>query len=528
MQPEVERFLADCAAFLNETALQHLAGPQLRRVLTPAAQRRLAFVGQFNRGKSSLINRLAGLPILPTAVIPHTAIVTEVSHGPTGAVVEFTDGRTDQIPQEKIDRYVTEEKNPRNDLGVSLVRLSAPLPFLPPSVVLADTPGIGSVHEHNTKQTVEYLNRCDGFVFVLSVDPLLTAEELDFLRRAYNPAVPTLLVVNKTDYVEPLELNQLMSFLSGQLKSAGLALPVYPISTKSSSGPEWEVFRAALLSHIATLDTLFERPEVLELVITELEQLRSLLQKSKSSQGSADHLATAQGDISAVLDHWFAVVEKEVVHSLEATRQDLSRLAKSESTLSRPLPRPIVLYENLVSDGRRRLEEELIRVRIRLVNETEDKVKALAMRIHRLTVERLPLLSDAGIDKAMGTSSATLPSSFFYFKWIEPSTLLTPRYPLPWYILPGQWVERWVAQSSARLLERELDRQLGRIREDLSGRINSAKRALSDEVRGVFAAYHQIATRISPEDDHGYRRDEAIVRIERLLAEGTILLKRPQ
>ena len=41
----------------------------------------LAVLGQFKRGKSTFLNALLGETILPTAVIPLTAIPTFISHG---------------------------------------------------------------------------------------------------------------------------------------------------------------------------------------------------------------------------------------------------------------------------------------------------------------------------------------------------------------------------------------------------------------------------------------------------------------
>ncbi|HVW70360.1 MAG TPA: dynamin family protein, partial [Steroidobacteraceae bacterium] len=41
----------------------------------------LVVVGQFKRGKSTVINALLGEPLLPTGVVPLTSIVTIVHHG---------------------------------------------------------------------------------------------------------------------------------------------------------------------------------------------------------------------------------------------------------------------------------------------------------------------------------------------------------------------------------------------------------------------------------------------------------------
>ena len=52
----------------------------------------VACVGQFKRGKSTLLNALLGEPILPTGVVPVTSAITIVRSGPRGAQIVFEGG----------------------------------------------------------------------------------------------------------------------------------------------------------------------------------------------------------------------------------------------------------------------------------------------------------------------------------------------------------------------------------------------------------------------------------------------------
>lgn len=59
-----------------------LAERALRLAERVATQRfHVAVVGAFKRGKSSVINALLGQAVLPTGVLPLTAIATEVAYG---------------------------------------------------------------------------------------------------------------------------------------------------------------------------------------------------------------------------------------------------------------------------------------------------------------------------------------------------------------------------------------------------------------------------------------------------------------
>src|SRR5205823_2557196 len=68
----------------------------------------LVVLGQFKRGKSTLINALLGADLLPTAVVPLTSIVTIIRHGPQPqAVVRFLDRRTLEVDTADLALYST-------------------------------------------------------------------------------------------------------------------------------------------------------------------------------------------------------------------------------------------------------------------------------------------------------------------------------------------------------------------------------------------------------------------------------------
>ncbi|MGA8770596.1 MAG: dynamin family protein, partial [Rhodomicrobium sp.] len=55
---------------------------------------RVAVLGQFKRGKSTLLNALLGAPLLPSGVIPVTAIPTFIRAGAEAkARISFLDGK---------------------------------------------------------------------------------------------------------------------------------------------------------------------------------------------------------------------------------------------------------------------------------------------------------------------------------------------------------------------------------------------------------------------------------------------------
>jgi Dynamin family len=112
-------------------------------------QLQIAVLGQFKRGKSTFVNALLGIPILPSAVVPLTAIPAFISWAEKPVVrVTFSDGSPPERFQDRevsairdvLSRFVAEEANPKNKLNVERVDFFYPAPILRDGTVLIDTP----------------------------------------------------------------------------------------------------------------------------------------------------------------------------------------------------------------------------------------------------------------------------------------------------------------------------------------------------------------------------------------------------
>jgi GTPase SAR1 family protein len=214
----------------------------------------LVVVGQFKRGKTTFINALLGADILPTAVVPLTSIVTVIEYGSEINVrVFFNDGRKEKVPIEHLRDYVTEKGNPRNERDVAEVVIEYPSEYLKDGVRLIDTPGVGSVYQHNTEVAYEYLPRCDATIFLISVDQPLSRAELDFLQdvKVYSDRI--FFLQNKSDFLSEVERDESLAFIRKVLQEeVGYTDPeIYPVSARlglegKTSGDE-EVLSKSML-----------------------------------------------------------------------------------------------------------------------------------------------------------------------------------------------------------------------------------------------------------------------------------------
>jgi GTP-binding protein EngB required for normal cell division len=180
----------------------------------------LAVLGQVKRGKSTLLNALLGEDVLPTSVIPLTAIPTFIQYGEKRLLrVRYSDNRPDTVlkgePLKWLNKqlmgFVTEDANPRNEKGVLQVEITHPAEILR-DVVLIDTPGIGSTYRHNTEATMNFLPQCDAALFLVSADPPITEVEVAFLKEIKNRVTRVFFVLNKVDYLTEAERETALGF----------------------------------------------------------------------------------------------------------------------------------------------------------------------------------------------------------------------------------------------------------------------------------------------------------------------------
>ncbi len=160
----------------------------------------VACIGQFKRGKSTLLNALVGKPVLPTGVAPVTSVLTVLRYGAQlGARVQYAADAWQAIAPGDLAQYVSEEHNPENRRGVVAVEVFVPSALLASGMCLVDTPGIGSVFEGNTEATRAFVPHIDAALVVLGAEPPISAEELALVGAVARQGAEMLFVLNKAD-----------------------------------------------------------------------------------------------------------------------------------------------------------------------------------------------------------------------------------------------------------------------------------------------------------------------------------------
>jgi hypothetical protein len=204
----------------------------------------VACIGQFKRGKSTLLDALLGDHILPTGVLPITAVPTVIRYGRSrSARVRFRGGMWADIAPEELTQYVSEEQNPENLKGVAGVEVFVPSALLAEGMCFVDTPGLGSVFAGNTAATQAFVPHIDAAIVVVGADPPIAGEELALVEEVGKQVSDLVVVLNKADRASDSDRDLAKSFTRRVLEKRLMRSigPVYEISAEErlqNQGPE--------------------------------------------------------------------------------------------------------------------------------------------------------------------------------------------------------------------------------------------------------------------------------------------------
>lgn len=126
----------------------------------------IAVMGEFKRGKSSLINALLGAKILPADATPTTATINRITYGPEPrAVIAFRDGTQQEIPIEELVDYVTKTTSDGEVRALSIKEATVYFPTVicQNHIDIIDTPGLND-EDRMTQITIEMIANVDAVI----------------------------------------------------------------------------------------------------------------------------------------------------------------------------------------------------------------------------------------------------------------------------------------------------------------------------------------------------------------------------
>ena len=527
----------------------------------------LVVVGQFKRGKTSVINALLGAEILPVAVVPLTSIATIMTYGEALRLkVYFNDGRVTEIRPETLPEYVTEKGNPKNIKDVGEVIITYPSAYLKNGVRLIDTPGVGSIYQHNTDVAYRYLPKSDAALFLLSVDQPMGKAELDFLHDVKEYSDKIFFLLNKADYLNEKDLAESLDFTTNGLKEImGSDVRIFPVSArlalegKTANSPE--ALEKSRLPEFATMLNDFLREEKGKVILTvaannllkiisqtrfelglEMKSLTSPLEelqkKIKTFEARKQEVMAEKQDfdilldgetkriIKTILDEDLKKFKKDLIANEQAHLEgEFAKMVKklSSKDLRNGLEQLVISHVKQAFNVWRAIEDE------RLSKAFEAVCRRFAVKIDETVDGLLKFSSDLFEIPFDAVKSGAFWSarSEFYYKFKDQPVGLEMVTSSLTLALPKFIGDKLILRKMKEYLSQVIDIQSGRAHHDFSERLDKSRldfrwemlRRIEATMEGISTAIQTGMNRRSKGEEEAGRRKEAISHTARKLGD---------
>jgi GTP-binding protein EngB required for normal cell division len=486
----------------------------------------VACVGQFKRGKSTLLNALVGHKVVPTGYVPVTAVPTVIRFGDKlHARVRMRDASWRDVAMHDLKEYVTEEFNPENKKAVEGAEVFVPSPLLFSGMCFVDTPGLGSVFTGNTATTQAFIPHIDAALVVVGADPPIAGEELALVEAVGKQVQDLILVINKADRTSDPERAAAAKFTREILGSRlhrpmGEVLEVSATERMENRGPlrDWEKLLASLQGLVedsggnlvrAACDRGLQRlsEQLLAMISEDLDALERPIEESERRiELMKQTIHEAERSIRE-LSFLFMAEQHRISDLFGERHQQFFRSAWTESETE--------FNEKLLSlplgfgpHYRRRVMHLAQQISRRKVmpwlkpeqEEGERQYRAVAIRFAEMGNSFLKKLAAAGLSELARMPHALDPdkglrvrSRFTFEDFIG---IAQPPSPLRWLadvFLPFVGARKIITNEAREFLQHLLGTNSSRVQNDVLNRIQESRDRLEVEIRKLLHEVSRIA-----------------------------------
>lgn len=239
IRKELLQNVKQAADYLNELGLTGYAN-QIIGMVKRTMQTRfsVSFVGEFNHGKSTLINKLIGHDILPTGSLPTTALLTKISDGKEEIinVLDKSGKQLETLPLvegswDKLVAYNDEGKIgvDNNDRLQGFVTVTLPVDWLKKTGVdILDTPGANDGNRKRDFEISRALMVTDGAVICVDAQKGLMETQRAFIKdRIVSRKVPYMAIaITHLDLIAKENRDRQVLYIISALRAMNLDMPI--------------------------------------------------------------------------------------------------------------------------------------------------------------------------------------------------------------------------------------------------------------------------------------------------------------
>jgi len=498
-------------------------------------------VGQFKRGKSTLLNALVGHEVVPTGFVPVTAVPTVIRFGERlHARVRMQDGSWREVGVADLKEYVTEELNPENKKGVEGAEVFVPSALLSSGMCFVDTPGLGSVFTGNTVTTQAFIPHIDAVLVVVGADPPIAGEELALVEAVGRQVQDLILVINKADRTSDAERAAAEKFTREILEKRlrrpmGEVFEVSAAERMEKRGPlrDWSKLLASLHRLVedsgrdlvrAACDRGLQRltEQLLAIVSENRDALQRPIEESERRIAlMKETIGEAERSMRELNFLFMAEQQRVSDYFVERRGQFLSSALEESETEFR-----LTLASVPTGFGphyRRRLmhlAQDLSRSRVipwlkPEQEEGERQYRAVGIRFVEMGNSFLRRLADAGLTELTRMPHALDPEKGFRvrsrFTFEDFIGTAQPPSPLRWIadvLLPLVGARKMIANEANEFLQHLLEVNSSRVQSDVLNRMQESRERLEVEIRKLLHEVNRIA-------------EQALERARKIMEEGT-------
>jgi predicted GTPase len=487
----------------------------------------VACIGQFKRGKSTLLNALVGDAVLPTGVVPITTVPTILRYGKrrTARVRFKGDTWTDVTPENLIE-YVSEEQNPENAKKVGGVEVFLPSALLATGMCFVDTPGLGSIFAGNTAATQAFVPQIDAAIIVVGADPPIAGEEMALVEEVSKHVRQLIVVLNKADRATEAERRIAVPFTRKALEKR-LGRPVefiYEISaaerlTQNKTGWDWGLLVASLeklvnesgrsLVRAAGQRGLQRLAE--EMLLVTLEEREALVRPIEESERRIVSMRETIADTERSLREisYLFMAEKHRLSDLFLDRKKSflsANLGAAKSEANEAFEKIPPWYGPIYRREAMHAAQTIAASRVSpwLANEqvyAEEEYRKVAARFVNIGNEFLTKLSESRIPELSRVPNALNSEKGFRvasrFRFEDLINIARPASPLRYLadvFLGFIGATSVIRKHATEFLEYLLDMNSSRVQSDLLDRVEESQGQLEAEIRKLLQQITRVAT----------------------------------